>query len=482
MGGRNFLYLFLLPAMSLLLFQNCAKQQFSVIDSQRKTETLESHGGLAEPTSQEDTGTNGNGGPDQNDGGLGQGMNNPPSTNDMGLGGGVLGPGGMVMTGGPNQNDGGINNGGGTPVGGNAGTNGGPSTPDGGTFNTPNAFNIMGDAITNPTNGRFNVIRWCRGKDRAATLREARSIQIEIVDKRDKSVICRGEGQSLLQQILDDGMVDIPGCDFSMVPNDKLIVRVVNQNGETLSDGTDNGDDDNAYDDGRIATDDNRQLGQATALHLLYDRDIDRGNQADKCDAYNGSPLVVDMRRSIELEEIFEMTAPSFGVVFDILGNNSYPSAFRKKKISWFKDPRIMPIVLPSAGSEIGINELFGDNTLGPDGEFATDGFAALAKYDGRNMQSGQRENPDGYITSDDAIFSELRLWYDRNLDGIADPGELISLERARVEVIDLRYDPSYYSRDRFGNEIKYKSVVKLSNDQYKPVFDVWFVIDNRVQ
>jgi hypothetical protein len=105
-----------------------------------------------------------------------------------------------------------------------------------------------------------------------------------------------------------------------------------------------------------------------------------------------------------------------------------------------------------------------------------------LAKYDGRDLASGSQSGADGFITADDQIYSELRLWYDRNLDGIADPGELIGLDRARVEVIDLRFDPNYYSRDKHGNEIKYKSVVKLSNGQYKPVFDVWFVIDNRIQ
>jgi hypothetical protein len=59
---------------------------------------LESHGGLGDPNSQEDTGINGgNGGPNQGDGGLNGG--GAPSTNDMGLGGGMLGGGGMLMPG-----------------------------------------------------------------------------------------------------------------------------------------------------------------------------------------------------------------------------------------------------------------------------------------------------------------------------------------------------------------------------------------------
>jgi hypothetical protein len=122
----------------------------------------------------------------------------------------------------------------------------------------------------------FNVIRWCRGRDDASyTLQEATTVEIEIIDKRNNQVVCRGEGANLLQQIMTDGMVDIPNCDFSMIPNDDLIARVVNQNGQTLSDGTDNGDEDNAYDHDRISTDDGRKLGQATALHLLFEKDVE---------------------------------------------------------------------------------------------------------------------------------------------------------------------------------------------------------------
>lgn len=42
-------------------------------------------------------------------------------------------------------------------------------------------------------------------------------------------------------------------------------------------------------------------------------------------------------------------------------------------------------LTLPdSQGRIAGIDQLFGDNTFGPDGAFAANGYAALAKYDGK--------------------------------------------------------------------------------------------------
>ncbi len=70
--------------------------------------------------------------------------------------------------------------------------------------------------------------------------------------------------------------------------------------------------------------------------------------------------------------------------------------------------------------------ELFGDQNG------AAHGFAELAKYD---------QNLDGMINVQDAIFEQLLLFGDLDEDGDVRPDEFISLSRAGISAIDLRYE-----------------------------------------
>lgn len=60
--------------------------------------------------------------------------------------------------------------------------------------------------------------------------------------------------------------------------------------------------------------------------------------------------------------------------------------------------------------------ELFGDQTQLADGTTAATGFQAL---------SGLDSNDDGKINADDAVFDELKVWQDKNQDGISQADEL---------------------------------------------------------
>lgn len=187
---------------------------------------------------------------------------------------------------------------------------------------------------------------------------------------------------------------------------------------------------------------------------------------APNCDE-NSSPLFVDMRDLYQETGSFKLSAPSQGVLFDLLGQNSEPIAHTPVRISWFTTEGMGLIALPDANGEVrGIDQLFGDNTLGPDGEFASHGYAALAKHDA---------NGDGVITEADPVFSELRLWFDEDHDGSANPNELVSLDDAGLIAIDLNFDGNFSERDQHGNEIKYKSVVQLKDGSLRLMFDVWF-------
>jgi hypothetical protein len=186
------------------------------------------------------------------------------------------------------------------------------------------------------------------------------------------------------------------------------------------------------------------------------------------CDDH-ASPLFVDMRNEYEKTKSFSLRAPWDGVWFDILGQNAdtphYPN-----RISWFDSAAMAYIALPNRyGQVLGIDQLFGDNTLGPDGKFASNGYQALAKYD---------SNKDGVISDEDAVYSKLRIWQDINHDGKAQASELKSLADAQLAVIDLNYDSSFAEQDIYGNTVKYKSVAKTTAGGYRLVFDIWFELN----
>lgn len=181
------------------------------------------------------------------------------------------------------------------------------------------------------------------------------------------------------------------------------------------------------------------------------------------CDT-RASPLYVDFRKDTSDYDI--LSAPEDGVMFDILGANGTPQ-YTKSQISWFEKGHFGLLALPdSSGAVKNIDQLFGDNTKGPDGTFASNGFTALAKHD---------SNGDQVIDRHDAVFSKLRLWFDFNRDGKADARELKTLDQMKLVAIDLDYDKNFREVDQYGNEIKYKSVVKFKSGKLRSIFDVWF-------
>ena len=180
-----------------------------------------------------------------------------------------------------------------------------------------------------------------------------------------------------------------------------------------------------------------------------------------------GSPLVVQLAAKGRRARPLRLGVPENGVLFDLLGAND---SHIKHLISWFLPESRRDnyfIALPNASGQVmGIDELFGNNTLGPDGRFAENGFLALSKYD---------QNGDQRIDSSDAVFTELRLWSDRNGDGIAQQEELFTLEEMDVKFIDLEYDANFLETDRNGNMLRYKSVAVTNDGVLHTIFDIWF-------
>lgn len=159
------------------------------------------------------------------------------------------------------------------------------------------------------------------------------------------------------------------------------------------------------------------------------------------------SPVLIDIDGSG-----FHLTDAANGVWFDFYGTG-YPI-----KISW-----TMPgstnawLVLDRNNNERidNASEMFGNYTAQP---YSTEknGFLALAEFD----SSGAGGNEDGNITSEDTVFSNLRLWIDTNHNGISEPDELQTLPDLNLKTLSLDYRAAKRT-DIYGNQFRYRAKVK---------------------
>ncbi|MEP6902183.1 MAG: hypothetical protein ABJA66_10565, partial [Actinomycetota bacterium] len=106
--------------------------------------------------------------------------------------------------------------------------------------------------------------------------------------------------------------------------------------------------------------------------------------------------------------------------------------------------------------------ELFGnycDQPAPPAGTLRN-GFSGLAEFD----KAANGGNGDGKITRADTVFKKLRLWQDKNHNGISEPEELSKLPALDVVAIFLDYRESSRT-DEFGNRFKFRAKVRDRND-----------------
>lgn len=214
-------------------------------------------------------------------------------------------------------------------------------------------------------------------------------------------------------------------------------------------------------------------------IELLYARNRDTADPDEVADEQcddRRSPLVIHVASDPNDPQPIALSSQEDGILFDLLGSKNNHKPVR---ISWFTNHDYRLLALPNSRGEVkSIDQLFGDSTLGPDGQYSDNGYEALAKYDGRTADGMfQIDRPDGLISPRDPVFNRLRLWLDQNFDGVAQSHELKLLRHARISYIDLRFSTDFSEIDQHGNETKMRSIVGYADGSLDLIFDLWFLV-----
>lgn len=166
---------------------------------------------------------------------------------------------------------------------------------------------------------------------------------------------------------------------------------------------------------------------------------------SDDCDCQDRSPILIDVAG-----DGFDLTDLEHGVSFNITGS------LGPEPLSWTRadsDDAFLTLDLNANGIVDDGRELLGNFSAQPlpaEGD-ERNGFRALAVYD---------TNVDGIIDIKDGVYSELRLWQDKNHNAISEPGELQSLERFGLRSLELKHERSK-KIDEYGNEFRYRAKVR---------------------
>ena len=157
------------------------------------------------------------------------------------------------------------------------------------------------------------------------------------------------------------------------------------------------------------------------------------------------TPLILDLARNG-----FRLGPAGLAVEFDINADGEPP------KMQWVAegtDDGFLFLDQNANGAVDSGAELFGSGTtmLGS-GQKAAHGYAALSQYDGTDLGG----NGDGQITSSDEIWSELKLWIDKNADAESQP-------EFGITTLELNFKNSRKT-DAAGNLVPYWSWVTLKD------------------
>lgn len=155
------------------------------------------------------------------------------------------------------------------------------------------------------------------------------------------------------------------------------------------------------------------------------------------------SPIILDTDGNGKID----LTSVEDGVQFDLDGDG------RKEQVAWSaakgKDTDSWLVLDRNKNGQIDSGkELFGNQ------HGKANGYEELKQFDG---------NKDGVIDAKDAVYQTLKMWQDRNHDGVSQADEMVTLDKAGVESINLAYNESD-AKDAFGNELRQISDFKRTD------------------
>jgi hypothetical protein len=164
-----------------------------------------------------------------------------------------------------------------------------------------------------------------------------------------------------------------------------------------------------------------------------------------------GSPIAI----SLDGQEIINnISSSEDGVPYDLTGDG-HPQWYAWQKRG---DHRIGWLALPDKDGRVPNGKyLFGNYS--PDEDFPNpnqnNGWKALAEY--TEKDNGGCGGPN--ITPCDSVYSKLRVWVDKNHDGVAQPDELYTLPQIGIASIGTSYEETKIA-DEYGNWYRYKGQI----------------------
>ena len=173
-------------------------------------------------------------------------------------------------------------------------------------------------------------------------------------------------------------------------------------------------------------------------------------------------PIIIDLTGTG-----YQLTSIRMGVSFDFLGNGK-PAQMSWTAGNW--KGGFLALDRNGNGRIDDGTELFGNVTpqLAPSTGQTRNGFRALAVYD----QPEHGGNGDGWIDKNDAIYASLLVWVDTNHNGVSEPGELLSLQKAGIQRISLNYNLSQWT-DAYGNTFRYRAPIVAAVPSDQAAYDV---------
>ncbi|MBI4404506.1 MAG: hypothetical protein HY537_10110 [Deltaproteobacteria bacterium] len=191
----------------------------------------------------------------------------------------------------------------------------------------------------------------------------------------------------------------------------------------------------------------------AASVSVFANRNKTQRANPALCDSQM-SPLVLSFGRSIET------LAAVQGPLFDLDADGE------PERLGWIRghDSAFLSLDRNHNGTIDDGSELFGNYTHLRNGSLAPNGFSALMDLD---------SNQDGFMDTKDEVWSQLKLWFDKNSDGKTDAGELLPLQYAGVVSIDLHYENIWEQSN--GNQTRQRSLFKMKDGGTHLIVDIWF-------